>query len=148
MRNLQRGQAIVEFAIVLPLFVLLVFAIFFIGMMMVDYLTLSSLARSSARDAAVIKVEDYKKYKYQEIRSKYENNKLPIDIFEWNPKTSKEDFKITYEKNSQNVKVEMKAALNTDGYALAKVVDNLAGSKMKKIKINVTYNMYSENKLE
>ncbi len=147
MRNLQRGQAIVEFAVVLPLFLLLVFAILFVGMVMADYLTLNSIARSSAREAAMINQEEYKQYKYTKIRSKYEKEQLPIDIFKWEPEKSKENFKITYESNSQNVKVEMMAELNTDGYALAKVVDNLAGSKVKKYKLNITYNMHSEKKL-
>ncbi len=49
----QRGQIIVEFALILPLFLLLVFGIFYSGMLFYDYSTLSNVARSAAREAAI-----------------------------------------------------------------------------------------------
>ena len=150
LRKLQKGQSIIEFALVLPLFLLLLVGVCHVGVIMADYLTLSSIARSSAREASVtIDKTEYTKNKYKKVRANYEGKKLPVDIFEWNPKNEK-DFKITYENNSQNVKVEMKAALNKNGYGytIAKVVDGLAGSDMKNMKLSVTYTMYSENKLQ
>ena len=49
----QKGQAIVEFALVLPLFLMLVFGIIYTGLLYSDYLTLSNLARESARVASI-----------------------------------------------------------------------------------------------
>ena len=52
MKN-HKGQAIVEFALVLPLFLLVLFGIIYSGMLFYDYSSLSNLARSSAREAAI-----------------------------------------------------------------------------------------------
>lgn len=49
----QKGQVIIEFAVVLPLFLLLLFGIIYSGMLFYDYISLSNLARSSAREAAI-----------------------------------------------------------------------------------------------
>ena len=49
----QRGQVIVEFALILPLFLLMIFGLMYSGMLFHDYSTLSSVARSAAREAAV-----------------------------------------------------------------------------------------------
>ncbi|SDO78537.1 TadE/TadG family type IV pilus assembly protein [Selenomonas ruminantium] len=145
----QKGQAIVEFALLLPLFLILLFGILYTGMIMADYLTLSSMARSSAREAAVISTEKYKQSKYSTVISNYSNKELPVDIFTWDP-TKDKYFKITYEKNSRNVKVEIKADLNKKkvGYKVASVMDSIAGSNMKNMELNVTYTMFSEHELE
>ena len=71
MQNKQKGQSIIEFALVLPLFLLLVFGLFYIGMFFADYLTLSSIARSSAREAAIIPSKDYYQDNYKKVRDKY-----------------------------------------------------------------------------
>ena len=49
----EKGQAIVEFALVLPFFLMLCFGIIFTGLLFSDYLTLSNLARESARTASI-----------------------------------------------------------------------------------------------
>lgn len=49
----QKGQAIVEFALVFPFFLAILFAILLSGLMFADYMTLSNVARSSAREAAL-----------------------------------------------------------------------------------------------
>ena len=143
MRNLQRGQAIVEFAVVLPLFLFLVFAIFLIGMVMADYLALSSIARSSARDAAVISDKSYYNNNYEKIRNKYKDNKLPVDIYQWNPKQEKY-FKIKYDGVNQNVTVVINAKFNPKGSALAETVYELANKTNSDFNLNITYTMYSE----
>ena len=48
-----KGQSVVEFALVLPLFLLIMFGIIYTGMMFHDYTTVSNIARSSAREAAI-----------------------------------------------------------------------------------------------
>ena len=146
MQNKQKGQSIIEFALVLPLFLLLVFGLFYIGMFFADYLTLSSIARSSAREAAIIPSKDYYQDNYKKVRDKYKDEKLPMDIFDWQA-TSTEHFNINYDKDSHNVKVTMKADLNTRGSQLGNIVSRLAGG-MKLAKIDITYSMYSEYKPE
>ena len=49
-----KGQSVVEFALVLPLFLFIMFGVIYSGMMFHDYATLSNIARASAREAAVI----------------------------------------------------------------------------------------------
>jgi len=49
----QKGQAIVEFALVLPLFFLFFWGMIYIGLLYSDYLTLSNWARESARYASI-----------------------------------------------------------------------------------------------
>ena len=144
MQNKQKGQSIIEFALVLPLFLLLVFGLFYIGMFFADYLTLSSIARSSAREAAIISSDDYYQNNYQKIREKYKDEKLPMDIFEWQA-TSTEHFNIKYDEDSHNVQVIMKADFNTQGSQLGNIVSQLAGG-MNLAKIDITYSMYSEYK--
>lgn len=50
----QKGQSLVEFALVIPFFLFLVFAIIYCGMLFHDYSALSSIARSAAREAAIM----------------------------------------------------------------------------------------------
>lgn len=50
----QDGQVIVEFALILPLFLLMIFGLIYSGMLFHDYSTVSSMARSAAREAAIM----------------------------------------------------------------------------------------------
>lgn len=52
--NKQRGQDIVEFALLMPLFFIIFFGIMYCGFLFGDYLTLSSMARSAAREAVIV----------------------------------------------------------------------------------------------
>ena len=49
-----KGQSLVEFALVIPFFLFLVFAIIYAGMLFHDYSTLTGIARSAAREAAIM----------------------------------------------------------------------------------------------
>ena len=49
----QRGQALVEFALVIFFFLMLVFGVIYSGMLFYDYSTLSNTARSVARERAI-----------------------------------------------------------------------------------------------
>lgn len=66
-----KGQSVVEFALVLPLFLFIMFGIIYTGMMFHDYTTLSNIARSSAREAAISAT-----YNYSEIAKYYKDNQL------------------------------------------------------------------------
>lgn len=54
-----KGQSLVEFALVVPFFLFLVFAIIYCGMLFHDYSTLTGIARSAAREAAIVNGTDY-----------------------------------------------------------------------------------------
>ncbi len=62
----QKGQSLVEFTLVLPFFFLLIFGLIYSGMLFHDYSTLSNIARSAAREAAVSSESNY-----TEIRDHY-----------------------------------------------------------------------------
>ena len=49
----QRGQDIIEFAILVPLFFLILIAMCAFGMFFSDYITFNNVARSVAREAVV-----------------------------------------------------------------------------------------------
>ena len=55
----RKGQSVVEFALVLPLFLLIMFGVVYTGMLFHDYITLSNIARTSAREAAVTAKDEY-----------------------------------------------------------------------------------------
>lgn len=135
LRRLQQGQSVIEFALVLPLFLLLVIGMCYIGMIMADYLTLSNIARSSAREFVIRQSE-------AKVRESYKDVKLPFEIFKWQA-TNEDNFKINYDKNSENVKVTLKADLNTEGKYWRNIVNRLTkGTSLPKI--NIEYNMYTE----
>lgn len=52
-KNNENGQAVVEFALVLPLFLLLIFAIIEFGWMFYNYISVENAARNAARIACV-----------------------------------------------------------------------------------------------
>ena len=51
--NKQKGQSLVEFTLVLPFFLLLIFCLIYTGMLFYDYSTLSNVARTAAREMAI-----------------------------------------------------------------------------------------------
>ena len=53
MKNSQKGQDIIEFSLMLPFFILFMIGIIYTGFFFSDYMTLSNLARSAAREATV-----------------------------------------------------------------------------------------------
>ena len=66
-----KGQSVVEFALMLPLFLFIMFGIIYTGMMFHDYTTLSNIARSSAREASVSGTGPESSGRYTEIESHY-----------------------------------------------------------------------------
>ncbi len=103
----QKGQAIVEFALVLPLFFMFLWGIIYTGLLYRDYLTLSNLARESAR-AASIQGPTY----YESIRTTNKNQvqNFMTKLYTWNGDS--DSFKIE-NYGSDSVKVILKAQLNT-----------------------------------
>ncbi|WP_278503925.1 TadE family protein [Mitsuokella multacida] len=140
----QKAQSIVEFALVLPLFLMFVFGIFSVSGIFADYLYLSTVARNSAREASVVDMSgDYQSH-YQKIIKSYNGMDLPVNIYDWDSQ-KKEYFDITYDQDSQNVLVTINAKMNSKGSLFASVVDRIAGEKtLHKFDMNITYTMYSE----
>lgn len=82
MLKFQKGQDIVEFALMLPFFALIFVGIVYVSFLYSDYMTLCNLARSAARDAVVsedmIEVPDgaggtTKERDFSKIKKSYDN---------------------------------------------------------------------------
>ena len=74
----EKGQDIVEFALLLPFFLLIICGIIYVGFFFSDYMTLSSIARTAARETAVMedKAEELAnngKTKYEKVEDKYDD---------------------------------------------------------------------------
>lgn len=73
----QKGQDIVEFALLLPIFLLVLCGIIYCGFMFGDYQTVQGIVRNAAREAAVVEPTKDEmnptelKYDYQKIKDKY-----------------------------------------------------------------------------
>ena len=79
----EKGQGLVEFAFVFPFVIMLLFGIIYCGMMFYDYSTLSNLARSSTREAAISQ-QHRPGERYAEIEEHYkaEQTKLITSLYE------------------------------------------------------------------
>ena len=133
----QRGQSVVEFALVLPIFFVVFFGIFYMGMIFADYMTLSNVARSSAREASISSADSTNDYRA--IRTNYKSVELPLDAFILDITTT--HFMI--EKIGNNVKVTIDAPLNNEGAGIASVFYKLIKYTGKDISLKITYTMYS-----
>lgn len=156
MRDFRSGQAIVEFALVLPLFLFMLMGLFYFSMAFSDYLWVSDVARSSAREASMV---DAKKSqlqdKYAAIVERYTGDgaaQPPIDFFVWPPET----FSIsavdgTGSEDHGTVKVTIRVKLNTSGNYFARALNGISqlasgsGTADEGMTLQVDYSMYNEN---
>ena len=69
----RKGQVIVEFALILPLLLLVLFGIIYSGLLFHDYVTLTNIARSGAREAAITTNEELQDGRYRNIETHYKN---------------------------------------------------------------------------
>nr|WP_108849588.1 TadE/TadG family type IV pilus assembly protein [Dialister massiliensis] len=148
----QGGQDIVEFALMLPLFLVLLFGIMYCGFLYGDYVTLNNVARSAAREAVITGQtvpEDNPQGdpSYQNLEDQYtqlietKNMTTKLYLFDGISITK------TGEKTSNgvppnSVKVVIKTKLNTD-YAFLNVLTGYGIEPLKPYII--TYYMYDEN---
>ncbi|WP_294160622.1 TadE/TadG family type IV pilus assembly protein [uncultured Selenomonas sp.] len=138
-----KGQSIVEFALVLPLFMLFLTGIFQFGLYYADYSALENVARSSARMAALGKTE-------QEVRDSYIDDAPNMHVHVWDP-DSTEDFDITIPEVDKStgkpvdpdVTVTIHAGLEPSSFL--NYVANVTGLSREKFVINFSYKMYYEN---
>lgn len=143
----QKGQSIVEFAIVLPFFLLVTIGIIYSGFLFTDYLSLTNLARSTAREASIEAsgglADDARQDAYDKVLVKVANNyssPLKTAMYTFDPMT---DMVIApvYENNAiKNVKVTITARLNKND-SVGKVVGNFVSTLDD---FEIEYQMYQE----
>jgi len=143
----EKGQDIVEFAFILPFFLLLFMGIVYVGFLFTDYLSLSNLARSSAREASIQATGQYDngvdaiQAKYNEVQDKYAER---VNEVQHMYVVNSSGFRITPEYNGgkvEDVYVEIQAQLDTsDG--LSKVIGNFIPDQVKNFTIE--YRMYQD----
>ena len=137
----QKAQGIVEFALVLPLFLLLVMGIIYFGLAFSDYLTMSNTVRSIAHEASL--KEDESEYKTV-VQNCTNGVALVNDIFIWQPSsdgTNNKYLKVNYNTTTKNVEVTATAEYNKDS-TIGTVLKNFVGSSAEG-DINIKYSMYS-----
>ena len=148
----QSGQTVVEFALVIPLFVLILMGIMSFSMYFSDYIALNNIARSVAREASLMTDEDKDGERWADIKKRYENDVpedadkntyyLPNSAYTWNPSSMVIKKSGTGEKN---VKVVLSASVASGGgptHALA----TMMGNDSFLSSINIEYEMYWEKK--
>lgn len=137
----QKGQDIVEFAILVPLFFLILIAMCAFGMFFSDYITFNNVARSVAREAVVrepgddlVNVRNRNFDEYKSVGNLYAlTNENNITIEQ------------TTVDGSPSVTVTVQAPIKTQGAFFSNLgwAGLLQGSDLKTMR--ATYTMYDEN---
>lgn len=139
----QRGQSIVEFAVILPLFLLLFIGIVHTGVAFSDYLMVNHTVRSIAHEASLAGSDsDFPKI----LANNTKNAALTSDIYIWEPDrttgSNNQYLAIHYDTERQEVVVIATAVYNTDGSYIARLLNSLAGDN-ETGNFRVEYAMYS-----
>ena len=148
----QKGQSIVEFAVVLPFLLLIVLGIMYSGFIYSDYEAINDLARMAARDASVMTAESYNTKEssnadaaiigFSDLEEQYKAIRLPNNLY------ILRDVSIVYDATNQRVAVTVTAELNPDSGSLSGAFSNFLGKGSVLDTLTVTYQMHSENVLE
>ena len=155
MRRAYGGQSVVEFAIVLPFLMLLLMGIIFFSMVFADYLWLSDVARSAAREASLVSTETFASKGYEDVIRKCSQRESVFGMFDWQPSSAganSDALSINYLPSGDNddngmVDVKIYAELDRTGSFFARVLGNLADAGgFDGIRADIDYKMYSENK--
>ena len=115
----QKGQGIIEFAIVLPLFLLFLFGIVYSGMLFYDHATLSNIVRASVREAAITAIPSVNG-RYTEIEGYYKGKMDMLLTTLYLPRT--EEMLIVTEDTNHMVHSEIIMDLNPDNSALMRII--------------------------
>lgn len=127
----QKGQAVVEFALVLPFFLMLCFGIIFAGLLYSDYLTLSNLARESARAASIEGPSSY-----LTIKETGRSKKFLTGLYIWDGDNS---FTIVGPAESSTVTVTLTLKRNDEDFPVPAFVKGMLPQNYK-----IEYSMYKE----
>ena len=150
LRRRQRGQSMVEFAIVIPFFLVFIMGIAYFGAAISDYIALNNMARSCAREASIGGPSTYR-----QLETKYSAQDLTAGLYEWGPNVPRELADINVEKvlpkatgDHGNVVVTLKSKIDMSQENAAAIFKRLlirwAGASPEVLDLNVTYTMYSE----
>ena len=151
LRRRQRGQSMVEFAIVIPFFLVFIMGIAYFGAAISDYIALNNMARSCAREASLGGPTTYKN-----LQNKYLEKDLTAGLYEWGPQAYSKGLadinvkEILPEKTGDhgNVVVKIYSKIDPSKENAATIFKRLlirwAGASPEVLTLNVTYTMYSE----
>jgi len=140
----------VEFAIVIPFFLIFIMGIAYFGAAISDYIALNNMARSCAREASLGGPSTYR-----QLENKYLSQDLTAGLYEWGPNVPRELADIHVDKvlpekpgNHGNVVVKIYSKIDTSQENAATIFNRLlirwAGASRDVLTLNVTYTMYSE----
>lgn len=151
LRRRQRGQSMVEFAIVIPFFLVFIMGIAYFGAAISDYIALNNMARSCAREASLGGPTTYKN-----LQNKYLEKDLTAGLYEWGPQAYSKGLadinvnEIPPEKTGDHgnvvVKIYSKIDMSQENAAaiFKRLLIRWAGASPEVLTLNVTYTMYSE----
>ena len=145
LKGSQKGQSIVEFALILPLLLLFVFSIIYFALAFTDYQTMNNTARGIAHEASLCDSIA----KYSSIAQKYvSETRLVSDIYIWKPAengTNNKYLTISYDATDSQVDVVLQADYNTEGSTIAKVMRAFSGNNPQGTVV-FDYHIYSKVK--
>ena len=147
----QQGQTIVEFALVIPIFLLILMGIMSFAMYFSDYIALNNIARSVAREASLLTNKADDNELWSAIPTRYVKDVpsdsdpttyyLPNSAYTWDPST----MTITaVGADKTDVKVSIRAYVSGSGPVRA--LANLMGDSSFLNSIEIDYTMYWEKK--
>ena len=152
LRRRQRGQSMVEFAIVIPFFLVFIMGIAYFGAAISDYIALNNMARSCAREASIGGPSTYGK-----LQNEYLKKDLTAGLYEWGPQAYSEglawinvqpDTSEATTGNHGNVVVTLISKIDPNKENAATIFKRLlirwAGASPEVLNLHVTYTMYSE----
>lgn len=151
LRRRQRGQSMVEFAIVIPFFLVFIMGIAYFGAAISDYIALNNMARSCAREASLGGPTTYKN-----LQNKYLEKDLTAGLYEWGPQAYSKGLadinvkEILPEKTGDHgnvvVKIYSKIDMSQENAAaiFKRLLIRWAGASPEVLTLDVTYTMYSE----
>ena len=142
--KLQKGQGLVEFALILPFLMLVIFGLMYLGLMFSDYIALNNIAREAARKATVVTTETYRSDpEFNNIKNTFSSQDLPNGMYSFN--SSDINIEADTDSNSQ-YRVTVTVTANAANDSLLTVFNNIMGGN-RLTQMTVTYSMYSENEL-
>ncbi|WP_027405857.1 TadE/TadG family type IV pilus assembly protein [Anaerovibrio sp. RM50] len=132
----QKAQAIVEFAIVLPLFLMFLVGLIYFGFFFADYLTVSNTTRNIAHEVALSENPNVQEI----INQKTAQVTLISDVFVWKPNESKY-LNVGYSSDGKDVVVKSHLDYSSSSY-FGKIMKSVNKFSANKNGIDITYTMY------
>ena len=124
--NKKKGQALIEFALVLPFFLTMVFGIIYSGMLFYDYSTVSNIARSAARERAITKTveEDSSNGKSNEaiIKNYFDNGRFKYGLVTSLYRPASDALKIDTSSNAPDIIVTVTMEIDSRSYIMQMIL--------------------------